>query len=176
MSPAKTRTRKPTGLRKALADKRIRIEHYDIPQVDSVVADRAAEALTSAKERVVYARLNGDPDVIAEATKAEEAAKAELAECFYRMSFRGLSDPDFDALRNEYPPSDEEAAEGLKWGDAFVYALMEVCYIGDDGLTAVEWETELNDPERWTRSDKADVVQVVLRANSRSYNANIPKG
>jgi hypothetical protein len=173
----------PKGLRAALAAKKVRLAHYDIPQVDSDVADEVAARVRRAQSMLSVLDLgdDGDAQARAEAERELAEAKARLAECFHRVSFKGLPEDDFDALVNEHPPTPEQVDKDKKlpkdqqrlWNeDTFVPALAEACYVGGDGLTAEEWDAELRS---WPRAEAGAFVRVLMDANRRDFSDGIPK-
>ncbi|MGH3497863.1 MAG: hypothetical protein ACRDP1_10400 [Nocardioidaceae bacterium] len=168
--------RKPGGLRAALAAKRSRVSHFDVPQVDSDVADAKAAEFRQAVETLGMVRYSDDAAAIGKAEKVVAGARKALAACFYRVSFTGLSEVDFDALVNAHPPTAEQAEAGASWNDdTFTFALIEASIVDGDGMGADDWRAELDSP-RWTRADRAAFIRAALDANQREFSAGIPKG
>jgi hypothetical protein len=181
----KTAAPRPKSLRAALAAKKVRRTFYDIPLVDSAVADELAAKVRRAEGVLSILGIGDSSDAKDRAAADQELAdaKSELAACFHRVYFEGLQEEDFDALVNEHPPTAEQADEDKKlpqdekrlWNaDTFIPALLAECYVGDDGLTADEWATELKKP-KWTRADVGALVREVMDANRRSFSDGIPK-
>lgn len=111
----------PKGLRQALAEKKVRRTHYDIPVVESDVADAAGFRVSEARNlvrasRLTLARVKGTEDEADVAAAVEESekhlaeAEADYAACFYRVHFRGLPEVDFNALQNAVPEPEEPEA------------------------------------------------------------------
>lgn len=170
----------PTGLRGALAARKARLSHFDIPVADSDVADASARKVERLTNMLNLLRVqDGDTESVKRLEKQVEDAKTELAACFHRIHFRGLSGEDYDALLNEHPPTAEQKKEKDEQGrpplfnpDTFIPALLEACYVGDDGMTADEWKAELED---WPWPDRVDLQRAVTNANTRPFSDGIPK-
>ena len=171
---------KKLGLKAALAQKKSRLEWYDLPLEDSTVVAEKAGRVRLLSNMAESLRIQGD-DASAERADRELAdAKAELAKCFQRLYFRGLPEERYDELLNEHPPTDEQVAEAKKDDEGipqfnphtFFPTLLEECYVGNDGLTAAEWAEELKE---WARAEKHDITQTVIRANTRAFSDGIPK-
>lgn len=175
----KANSRAPgTGIRAALKQRKTRLEHFDIPLVESDVADEKARALTKARNDLDMINLVkvDDEELIARHHTAVDTAQAEVDACYHRVSFRGLSADDFDALVNEHPPTEDQAKAEHTWNpDTFFYALIVACVVDGDGMTDQDWRTELARPE-WSRADLAALRGAVFAANQRGFSEGIPKG
>ncbi len=177
-----------SGLRKALAAKKIRTEHYFIPIAESDVVDPLAERLQQARNAAFRAYL-GDDD--AEKDRADSRvveAKAEVDACFHRLDFQGLrSDADFNALVNAFPATPEQVEKANADGateddvkammdlDGFNVALLVACIVDGDGMTEAEWREELWS-DRWTATDRKALFDRVMLANQRAFSDGIPNG
>lgn len=173
-----TARQKPkSGLRAALAAKKVRIEHFDVPLEEFDVVDAAGKIVEGLTERLTYAKAaGGESPVITQLEAALDAAKADLRKHYYRVSFRGLSEADFEAVVNDNPPTDTQAKAGEQWNiDTFIYALAEACCTDPDGPSADEWKAELA-TDRWNRNDRGAFINAVLAANMREFSYGIPKG
>lgn len=164
----------PSPLRAALAAKTTLRTYFDVAIVPTEDVEAAQRAVAVARQMVAATLLHEDDTVKAKAETALTAAETNLAACFHRIWFRGLSDRDFDALVALHPPTAEQAKEKWIWNpDTFNYALLEACVVDGD-LTAAEWETEL-DSDRWSRADKAQMFAMALAANRQTMADAIPK-
>lgn len=181
MSNRKTPAKKTaTGLRGALSARKARLSHFDVPVADSDVADAAARKVERLTNMLNLLRVQDGPgESVDRIEKQAEEAKAELAACFHRIHFKGLSGDDYDALLNEHPPTaeqkkekDEQGREPLFNPETFIPALLEACYVGEDGMTADEWKTEL---DGWPWPDRVDLQRAVTNANTRPFSDGIPK-
>lgn len=171
---AKKTVAKKMGLREALAAKKSRVSHFDVPIVDSDVVDEISTRVRAIDERLDFATTLKNEEMAEAARKDLAKVKAELRACFYRISFTGLPLADFDALVNEYPPDAEQSKRGEVWGADFIYALIEASVIDGGGMTTEEWKAEM-DSARWTRADRAAFFNAVLSANTQQFSEGIPK-
>lgn len=170
-----TKEAKSRGLRAALAAKTSRITHFDLPIVESEEADAKGKRVTELTNRRDFARVTKDNETVAKLDVEIAEAKADLAACFYRISFKGLTMLDFDALVNEHPPTKEDAKNDMQWNEeTFVYALLEASCVNEDNMTAEEWKADLNSG-RWTRADRNALFNAVYSANLQDFSAGIPK-
>lgn len=166
---------KQQNLKQALKKKKARIWHYDVATEDSEVVDKLKAAVNKAEQRVGYAFL-ADDDARRLAEEDLASAKDALAQCFIRLSFKGLSEPAFDKLVAEYPPTEEQRKDGHLWDpEVFPYALLVACNTDPKAnMTVDDWVEMLNSDD-WPRPDKDGVLNTVLMANQRDANWDIPK-
>lgn len=183
MSGARTRRK---GLREALAQKKVRIEHFPIPLSDAEIIDPLAERLQLARNVALRASLDDDQKAKDDAAAKVKAAEAEVDKHFWKVGFKGLtSDADFDALINAHPATEAQKAAAKADGteddvlakmvdlDEFYLALLAVCAVDTDGMTADEWRAELWS-ERWTKADRKALFATVDRANRRDFSGLLP--
>jgi hypothetical protein len=187
------RGRRSIGLRAALEKKQTRRTYYDIPLVDSELAQQRATTVQEAKNTKMAAEYllvrTQDEERHAEVKAAVEqaqrevdAAEAELANSFYRLWFRSLPESDFEALVAAHPPSEEQQQKAKEeddpapsWDDeTFPFALLAACCEEED-LSAEEWREELA-RDRWSRADKREIISRVYDANMRSFNEALSFG
>jgi len=171
-------TARKKGLRAALAAKTTRVEHYDIPVVDSSTVDKIVTRLNQARQLSLMANLGDDKAAKDRAVAELAAVQTELDACFHRVEFTGLtSDADLDALLNAYPATAEQKAkdpDATTDPDGFNLALLVACVVDGDGMTVEDWREELWSP-KWTRADRNALFQAVSAANQREFSADIPK-
>jgi len=170
-----TRKAKKPSLAEAARNAKPRVEHYDIPQVDSDTATELAETLGRAKAKVKSEEMFGtDPAVLAAAKKTLAAAQRAYDAGFRRVSFKGLPPKVVDALQNEHPTPAEGEPEPDDYVE-FVYHLAEASALTDDDrLDAATWK-DLCD-NRWPGPEVIAFRNAVLGANSRQFTEGIPKG
>lgn len=157
-------------LRSALASKRGNETHFDL-----LISDPTdAEASLSQAEAALRLATIRDKDVEAARASAEQA-RAEMAGCFYRLTFRNLSPHEFEALVGAHEASAEAAAEGEVWDrEGLTPALLAACTVDSD-LSVEDWAAELAS-DRWSAADKLAVYRAVLDANIKQRSASLPKG
>lgn len=169
--------RKKGGLRAALAEKKTRVEHFDIPIADSDTVDKLVGRLNDARQALTFANISDDKAAQNRAQAEVDKVQAEVDACFYRVHFKGLSsDADLDALMNAHPPTDEQRDKGLAYNpDTFDLALLVASITGDDEMTEDEWRAEVYS-DKWTRADRRRLFDTVTAANTQSFSDSIPKG
>jgi hypothetical protein len=159
------------GLREALALKIRRVEHFDIPIVESAVVTAKTLLLTEAQEALAYARIT-DPKSVDAGEARVAAAKKDVAACFRRTFFKGLPTLDQEALQNEHP--DPKLKEGEKPPEdhiPFVFWLAAAtCTEGD--LTAEEWKGYADE---WTVGTLNRFTDAVFGATTKDFSHGIPK-
>jgi hypothetical protein len=159
------------GLREALALKIRRVEHFDIPIVESSVVTAKTLALTEAQEALAYATIT-DPKSVEAREARVAAAKKEIAACFRRVSFKGMPTLEQEALANEHP--DPKLKEGEKPPEdhiPFVFWLAGGTQVDED-LTAQEWK---DFADEWTVGDLNRFTRAVFGATTRDFSDGIPK-
>jgi hypothetical protein len=159
------------GLREALALKIRRVEHFDIPIVESAVVTAKTLKLTEAQEALAYARIT-DPKSVQQREDALAAAKRDVAACFHRTFFKGLPTLDMEALQNEHP--DPKLKEGEKLPEdhiPFVFWLAAAtCTEGD--LTPEEWKGYADE---WTVGTLNRFTDAVFGSTTKDFSHGIPK-
>lgn len=162
-------------LRAALAAKKNLRTHFDLAIEDTATIEAAQRRLDVTRQMAAGVLLQDDEAVTQRAEEVHAAARAALEACFHRIYFRGLQEPEFDALVEMHPPTDEQAKDHWIWNpDTFNYALLEACVVDGD-LTAAEWEAELAS-DRWPAPDKRQVIAMCLAANRQTMADAVPKG
>lgn len=177
-----------SGLREALAAKKVRTEHYPILLVESDVVRPLAEKLQQMRNVAFGASLGDDQKAKDDAAAKVKEAQAALDACFWDVAFQGLrSQGDFSALVNAHPPTDEQVAEAKRDGadeaaiekmmdmDGFHVALLMACIVDGDGMTAEEWRAELWSA-KWTNADREALFMRVEMANQLPASQLIPNG
>jgi hypothetical protein len=159
------------GLREALALKIRRVEHFDVPIVESAVVAAATLKLTEAQEALAYARIT-DPKSVDAGEARVAAAKKDVAACFRRTFFKGLPTLEMEALQNEHP--DPKLKEGEKPPPEhvpFVFWLAAAtCTEGD--LSAQEWKGYADE---WTVGTLNRFTDAVYGSTTKDFSHGIPK-
>ena len=169
-------------LRAALAAKTVYRTYFDMSIVDTEVAEKAKRELAQFEQMLLALRLSGSSDDAAaheafleRAQEQVDQAQAKVDACYHRIWFHGLGFTEFDALVALHPPTAEQAKDKWAWNpDTFNYALVAACAIDSD-LTAGEWKAELEDADRWSRADRAQLLSEALAANRQTMADAVPK-
>jgi hypothetical protein len=167
-----TKKAKQPSLRDLARNAKPRLEHYFIPVIDYDDAMAVWTRLNEAKASLRSTRAFAD-DVLASAQAEVDKVQAEFDECFRKVSFRGLSANDLDALSNEHPEpvEGEEPDEGHV---AFLYHLAAASCINGEDMTAEDWQDLCDNV--WSGAESAAFRNAVMNANSREFTHGIPKG
>ncbi|HET7386846.1 MAG TPA: hypothetical protein VFJ19_09325 [Nocardioidaceae bacterium] len=180
------------SLRDGLSRHRRRRTHYDLVLDD---CDDAQELVDEAARELRTAKLAGDEAAVSSARAALDAARAELLTHVCRITFEAIPLPDWEELREEHPPSEDQlakhkqAAEQAEDGkappppawnpDTLIPALFARCVVVEDGekpLTETEWAAELAPDGKWQEQEKGDALAACLSAILVPRSVRVPKG
>lgn len=180
-------TRKPRGLREALAKRQTRELAYPLPVVPYEEAQQRQQRVTEASQTVTAGRYLHTRENSPETKKAVEQAEKALAkaekerdECFHPIRLRGIPEEDFDLLVQMHPPTEEQLSKAARaseepplWNEeTLLPALLEHC-AQESELSAAEWDAEL---AGWTRGERRQILQLALDVNIRSYASALTFG
>lgn len=158
-----------TGLREALAAKRVRETTYPV-----VIADPqpAQQKLAELRSRDALARLgkSGEDADLRKLAAEILAVEAEIAGCYYALRLRAIHPADLEALIAEHTDH-EEGRVDLK---AMLPDLLAAAAVDSD-LTSADWAAEL-DSGRWSDGDLEALRQAAWDVNRTPVSEGLPKG
>ncbi len=160
------------NLRDALARKQRRETYYDLLIADPTEAE---ERHGDARASVRLAQMREDETAAAAARAELEDARAALAACTHRITFRNLPPDVFESLVGAHPPTKDRADKGDQWDPAtFGPALIAACAVDGD-MDEKAWIDELGS-DRWSVADRDEILSKALQANVTPRSVTVPKG
>lgn len=138
------------SLREQLRGRSLPTEVVRIPTDPGEYA-RLDRALATARWALDEARASGRPDTAGLRARVG-GAQAELDACpVIEVTLRTLPPPEWEALVDLYPATEDQQARGMQWNaTTFRPALLAACVVtpeGDEPLTADDWERVVKDGE-----------------------------
>lgn len=188
-----------------LAGKRRRRTHYDLPLTDADAEQAEFRAAEIARAQSLLRYPEGHEQRQAAADRLT-AARDALAEHVFRITFQGIPEHEFEAMRTEHPPTEEQLAEYRKAKaehvkakdehvegeeppvqprppDVNARALLPVlfarCVVPDEGETAMtveQWEHELRPDGEWQEAERNEAFGACLQAIYQPRTLNLGNG
>ena len=194
-SATKTRSNRPPTFDRLRSRKKAATAHVDIP-----LDPHAAEEHARAEQKVGNLKLRlealRDDSPMRERTETEldeaqaelDAARETLEESAARFVFKALGGKEYDDLKKDHPPTDEQLATWKKEVgngrpavnfDTFYAALVSACLIDVDG-EEVEWtpaqvQVLFDDPD-WNANEIGRLIGTAQAVNESSRVVDLGKG
>lgn len=169
---ANGKTAQPS-LRERLAAKRSRTTSIRIPiGEDGQAAEREYNEASQAVAAMKWLSAQGKQTDLAAAEKRLAVADEELERNALRLTFRGLSPDEVDALRSEFTREDDDGKFDFR---GYTCALLAAATVDSD-LTAEDWDVELFQSGRWSDGEVEAIREAARAAYLEAPAAGIPKG
>lgn len=166
------------SLREQLRGRSLPTEVVRLPR-DPAEHARRERALAAAQWALDEARASGGLDTAGlRARVADAQAALDEAPCL-EVTLRTVPPPEWEALVELHPPTDEQQARGMQWNPAtFRPALLVACVVtpdGEDPLTADDWVQVVKAGELAT-GEFNTLCNAAVQLNLRSPASAVGKG